>query len=124
MQEGHKCNPRIKNMGSFRSKGADCERVAWAGATGQGPRDAGGSLEGLAGKQCLHNSPASSCACKDGKLPNAKKGHEPNKACGISRRQPEGRNDSKETNHSAPACAAHHLILIHSPCENAWKLFG
>jgi len=80
--------------------------------------------EGLAGKQCLHNSPASSCARKYGKLPNGKKGHEPNKACGISRRQPEGCNDSKETNHSAPACATQHPLSIYSPCENLGKSFG
>lgn len=44
MQEDHECNPRIKNTGSFRSNGADCERVALAGATGQGPQDAGGAF--------------------------------------------------------------------------------
>ncbi len=33
----------IEDKGGFGSKGANCEGVAWAGATGQGPQDAGGS---------------------------------------------------------------------------------
>ena len=70
------------------------------------------SANDVAGKQCLHNSPASSCACKYGKFANGKNSHEPNKACGISRWQPEGCNDSKETNHSTPPCATHHPLSM------------
>ncbi len=116
-------------QGGFKMKRADWERRR-GGGVGRSrgywaqPTSCKCWQNYVAGKQCLHNSPTSSCACKYGKLPNGKKGHEPNKACGVSRRQPEGCNDSKETNHSAPACATQHPLSIHSPCEGLEKSYG
>lgn len=43
VQVGHDGDSHINDEGSFGSKGADGKGVAWSGAAGQGPQDAGGS---------------------------------------------------------------------------------